>query len=1009
MDDVAESGNAITVEELQIRITAEYGDAIRQMLKMVEEVRKVLAAKLEPIADDLTKKIDSMKPATDTLSKTMSTAVKKMDGMSKTAARTSEQLEKLQKASEGFRDIHFEVPESDDFIKDLSRISAGVKRAREDMVGLNRAYSEHIQLRARLNGLRNAAAKQRTPKSSIDDIVVPGKTLEGIIANATRTMDAAKKKAAEMRGTIHPGDAQLMVKTAAGKINNYSKPVTGLQKTEIAVKNTVKSVQKIETAAKSAGQVLAAIPKVLNSAVPPAASLLKYSGKFMKFGLSNVLGKMRNSFSGLNKNLRSFAGNIRNALTFGLIYKAINAVSDALRTGVDNLYQYSKTINGTFAASMDRLSASMQYFKNSVGAAVSPIITALTPAIDTAVDHIVDLTNSLNQLIAKLSGASTWTKAVKVQKEYAESAEQAAEAQKGMLAGFDQLNVIQQQNGGGSSGSTDYSSMFEEVPLDGYTLPDFVQQMKDRIEQGDWSGVGRTLGEKVNAVVQGINWAAAGGKLGNGLQKAIDTYNGFMETVDWSGIGSGLGESLNNLMANVDFESAGTAFAQGWNALVELIHGFVTTTDWRSVGLSIAGFINGWFDTVDWMLLGQTMSDGVKFLLEALRTAVQNTDWKSIGGYISEALNQINWSGIFSGLAGLASDGLIALYELISGFLQGLDWQNLGTELWDSIWGIVTNIDYTGIVSAAFEYLGSAIGAAAGLIQGLATTAWEAIVNGFTATKQYFDKYIEDAGGDVILGVFNGILNALKNVGNWIKENIFTPIIEGFKNAFGIASPAKEMIPLGSYIILGMLEGFRNSWNSVTTWITTSFNWIKTKVTTIFTEVKKAVVGIWEGMWNAVKGVINTILGGIEKFANGIVKGINKVIDTLNSFDLDVPAFSLFGKEFGGTSIGFSISKVSEVSLPRLASGAVITSPTLGLMGEYPSAASNPEIVTPQKLLYETVTSANAEQNALLREQNNLLRQLLRKENSVVLAPSAALGRVNQRSQQMYEALAGGY
>lgn len=120
----------------------------------------------------------------------------------------------------------------------------------------------------------------------------------------------------------------------------------------------------------------------------------------------------------------------------------------------------------------------------------------------------------LRFFIAKLSGASSWTKAVKVQKEYAEATENAAEAQKGMLAGFDELNVVQQQNGGGSSGSTDYSSMFEEVPLDRYTLPDFVQQIKERIEQGDWSGVGRTLGEKVNAVVEGTDFYSFGQGLG---------------------------------------------------------------------------------------------------------------------------------------------------------------------------------------------------------------------------------------------------------------------------------------------------------------------------------------------------------------------------------------------------------------------------------------------------------------------------------------------------------------
>lgn len=128
----------------------------------------------------------------------------------------------------------------------------------------------------------------------------------------------------------------------------------------------------------------------------------------------------------------------------------------------------------------------------------------------------------------------------------------------------------------------------------------------------------------------------------------------------------------------------------------------------------------------------------------------------------------------------------------------------------------------------------------------------------------------------------------------------------------------------------------------------------------------------------------------------------------MNSFDFELPSFSLFGHEFGGTEIGFNISKVPEVRIPRLASGGVITSPTFAQIGEYPGAASNPEIVAPQSVIYDTVVSANGEQERLLREQNSLLRQLLQKENTVVIAPSAALGRVNRKSEKMIAALAGG-
>lgn len=718
-----------------------------------------------------------------------------------------------------------------------------------------------------------------------------------------------------------------------------------------------------------------------------------------KIGTSKLFSGFKRDFEGINKQLNYFGAAIKNVLVYSALSRMLGAITKAVQTGTNNLYQYSKIIDGKFAASMDRLAASFQYFQNSIGAAIAPIINAFAPAIDLAVDKVVELLNAFNQMIAKLTGASSWTKAVKVPKEYAESADKASKANKNLLASFDELNVIQSKDSGSGKTAPDYGSMFEEVPLDGYTLPDFVQQIKDQIQAGDWAGVGRTLGEKVNEITSSINWAAAGENIGNGLQNIIDTYNSFMETMDWSGIGSGLGDALNNLMANVDFESAGSAFAQGWNALVELIHGFVTTTDWKSVGLSIAGFINGWFDTVDWSLLGQTLSTGVLSLLEALRTAVQGTDWKSIGGDISEMINQIDWSGIFSGATGFLSDAVVALLDLIIGFIQGLDWYDLGVELYESITESIASIDFDGIASRLMEGIGSALAGLSQFLIGIIAGAWDGLVD-------WWKEAAFEDGQFTMQGLLDGIWEKVKNIGTWIKENVFLPFINGFKNVFGIHSPSTVMAEMGGYLIDGLLGGLSNTWNKITKWFTDSVSWVKTKLTGGFTDIKNSVVKIWDDFWGGVKGVINFMLGGVEKMANGIVKGINKMIGALNGLSFDVPDWV---PGIGGETFGFNIREISEVKIPRLASGGVVTGPTFAQIGEYPGAASNPEIVAPQSVIYDTVVSANGEQERLLREQNSLLRQLLQKETSITLAPSAALGRVNAKSKQMYEAAAGAY
>lgn len=50
--------------------------------------------------------------------------------------------------------------------------------------------------------------------------------------------------------------------------------------------------------------------------------------------------------------------------------------------------------------------------------------------------------------------------------------------------------------------------------------------------------------------------------------------------------------------------------------------------------------------------------------------------------------------------------------------------------------------------------------------------------------------------------------------------------------------------------------------------------------------------------------------------------------------------------------------QISTISLPRLAKGGVLTQATALIAGEYAGAKSNPEIVTPQNIMYDTMRQA---------------------------------------------------
>lgn len=202
-----------------------------------------------------------------------------------------------------------------------------------------------------------------------------------------------------------------------------------------------------------------------------AFETLKKAAASFRQTVKNIAGSLTDR---LSKNIKNFSDGFKKmAQSFGRVlkYKAIsfvlNQITAAIKDGTKNFYEYSRAIGGDFSKNLDNIATGLLYFKNSVGAAAAPIANAIVPAIDILIDKVVEAVNWFNQLISKLTGASTWTKAIRQQTTYAEATTQAADATKRLLAGFDELNII----GSSSKGTgTNVGGMFEEVTLPGGNL-----------------------------------------------------------------------------------------------------------------------------------------------------------------------------------------------------------------------------------------------------------------------------------------------------------------------------------------------------------------------------------------------------------------------------------------------------------------------------------------------------------------------------------------------------------
>ena len=250
----------------------------------------------------------------------------------------------------------------------------------------------------------------------------------------------------------------------------------------------------------------------------------------------------------------------------------------------------------------------------------------------------------------------------------------------------------------------------------------------------------------------------------------------------------------------------------------------------------ISGMIKDAFQAGDFSQLGLQLSNGIISALTSAREAIQNFDFSRMGadaaaGFdrvvnsVKTFLDNINFLQIGRQYAGLISDVLKGVLDTVIGFLQNVDWQNVGTTIWTGItsaiayvWGLITGADWGGIISRLFELLGSALGAAAALIEGLGKAIWESLKQAWTKTLEYFQGFKDEAGGDIWQGLLDGIVNAAVGIYEFFRDKIVKPFIDGFKKAFGIASPSTVMAEQGTDIIDGLKQGIEDAWNAAKGW-----------------------------------------------------------------------------------------------------------------------------------------------------------------------------------------------
>lgn len=492
-----------------------------------------------------------------------------------------------------------------------------------------------------------------------------------------------------------------------------------------------------------------------------------------------------------------FGRMIGSSIMFSTIFGLISQIKQAIKEGSDNLVQYSSSYNNSISSMV----SSLLYLKNAWAVAFAPIVNVVAPYISSFIDMVSSALNAVGHFLAALTGKGYVVQAKKAWKDYGASiadtgkktdkANDSAKKMQKTILGFDELNILNGNDTGSGSGSSGSGSggssgpspsdMFETIEVSN-SMNQLADKFKQAFANADFTEIGEIVGNKLKSAMESINW--------DSVYHAADNF------------GKSLATFLNGLISPELFYDLGKTIAGSINTALHALNSFAANFDWKDFGTSLASSITGFFETWDAKLTGETFSNFASGVLEALKGAIDGLQddktFEEIGQKIVDFICGIDWGKIAWDLSGLLVSLTNAIINLPNDLLRGI------------AIGFFTNVFDMSEEEVEVKLPKFVLPPLSGL--GLAAL-----------------------GSDIIKGVLEGIQSGeWKDPGKFIREKIFTPFINWFKNLFGIHSHSTVMAEQGGCIMDGLLNGVTNKLQPVLDF----FGNMKDKIVDKFSDVK---------------------------------------------------------------------------------------------------------------------------------------------------------------------------
>lgn len=799
LKDVAETigkigaslGNLGSNNKISIRIDT---DGIKRSVKPLEDIagnRKEMPAQSSIIVSD---QVKSMMDATAQSTERLANAENRAASAGNSLASTQQNVKN---ALNGVK--------TEDVNAKIQSLIVQINQYKDTIKGMEKGKQifDAKEYEAAVSNLRKVQEEFQNFKTSINDTP---KTMDDVARSISFIGDEARKCGLDTFSTVLQGVAAVLPNIEIGGMAakaGFQSMATGLQAVQAAipviglvltlVSALVNAVNAASSKIKNAvGKISTGFKSMVNNVRQSIAKMLAKLNEFSK-KIKSFFGVQDKSLSDFQKKIKSFT----RLFTFMLLRKLITQLFEGARDGFENLAKYSNYYATEFNKNVSRIYSDLKQLGNSFATAFEPILNYVTPVLDFLINKLIEASNALAQFFAALTGKSTWTKAIKLNENYAESLEGAAKAANNLTAGIDELNILQENSSGGVGTSPQDAFTTESV---GAQYKNFADMIKDAWNDADFYDVGKIFGDKLAESLANIPWDKIkenARKLGKSLATLI---NGFIEgefdgkSVSWW-IGNTLAQAVNTAFDFLDSFAWNLNWSGLGQAIMDMVRGACEGLDWNVINSAVQGVANGiadlfnaiFGDTATWALAGTTLSKAINTLISGVLDFVNKFDFKdfgtSIGTFLGNALRNIDYPG----LGQIFSGGVNGIFESVLNFARTFPWIELARNISSGINNAISGINWNTIyesVRAFFSGLGSHLmtyireidwgSVAETLINGVTTifVALGSFLSSLDPTEigQAIAKFVNNGfaklreNKDQILGAINSLIHTLSEI-----------------------------------------------------------------------------------------------------------------------------------------------------------------------------------------------------------------------------------------------------